>query len=365
MSKTKASLCFTLLAVLMIAAGLILFPSYTASAARDALALCGSVLIPSLFPFFVLSGLVIESGLATRLGHVCEKLMRPFFRVCGVGSSALILGIIGGYPIGAACAIDLYEKRLCSKTEAERLLAFCNNSGPAFILGAIGGGVFHSVRIGILLYAVHIIASICVGILFRFYRYQDQPSHTTTRTVASKSFTSAFPLSVRNGLQSTLNVCAFVIFFAVLLQILKIFGIIPAFSAILGGGPLATQGVIGCFEVTTGLCALHPTSGTLSSHFILASFLLGFAGLAIHCQVLSFLNGSDLSLMPYFIGKTLHGVISAVLAFCIVQIPALFPQAVTCMSVPDHKTMASAYWLIAWFALFLTIPIKKHWKTRR
>ena len=69
MSKTKASLVFTLIAVLIIAAGLILFPSDTSTAARSALTLCGSVLIPSLFPFFVLSGLVIESGLAARFGH--------------------------------------------------------------------------------------------------------------------------------------------------------------------------------------------------------------------------------------------------------------------------------------------------------
>ena len=150
-----------------------------------------------------------------------------------------------------------------------------------------------------------------------------------------------------------------------LLQILKTFGVIHPIASLFGGDDLAMSGVIGCFEVTTGLCALRPTAETLSSCFILASFLLGFAGLAIHCQVLSLLNGCDLSLKPYFIGKALHGAISALIALCVVQIPALFPQAVTCMAVPDHHTIASAHWLFAWFAIFLAIPIKKHWKTRK
>lgn len=365
MSKPKITLLFTLFSVLLIATGLILFPQHTTAAARNALTLCGSVLIPSLFPFFVLSGLVIESGLAARLGRICESLMRPIFRVCGIGSSAYILGMIGGYPIGASCVVDLYEKRLCTKTEAERMLAFCNNSGPAFILGAIGSGVFQSVRIGVLLYGIHLIASACTGVLFRFYHRREQPGFTTARVSAVKPFASAFPLAVRNALQSTLNVCAFVLFFAVLLQILKTFGMIPALAGLFGGGSLALQGVTGCFEVTTGLCALQPSPETLTACFILASFLLGFAGLAIHCQVLSFVNRTDLSLAPYFVGKILHGCLSALLAFCITQIPGLFPHAVACMSVPEHHTLASAHWLFAWFSLFLTIPIKKYWKTRR
>ena len=117
---------------------LMLYPQESMQAARDGLTLCGNVIIPSLFPFFVLSSLVVELGLAGYLGRMLEGVMRPLFNVSGVCASAFALGFVGGYPVGARTAIDLYQKGMCTRTEAERLLAFCNNSGPAFILGVVG-----------------------------------------------------------------------------------------------------------------------------------------------------------------------------------------------------------------------------------
>ena len=126
------------LALLCAVLALMRCPQESMDAARDGLALCGNVIIPSLFPFFVLSSLVVELGMSRYLGRLLEGVMAPLFRVGGACSSALALGFVGGYPVGARTAIALYENGQCSKTEAERLLAFCNNSGPAFILGVVG-----------------------------------------------------------------------------------------------------------------------------------------------------------------------------------------------------------------------------------
>ena len=111
------------LALLAATLGLMFFPQESMQAARDGLTLCYNVIIPSLFPFFVLSSLVVELGLAGYLGRLLEPVMRPLFNVSGACASAFALGFIGGYPVGAKTAISLYEKGMCSKTEAERLLA--------------------------------------------------------------------------------------------------------------------------------------------------------------------------------------------------------------------------------------------------
>ena len=148
------------LALLCAVLALMRWPQESMAAARDGLALCGNVIIPSLFPFFVLSSLVVELGMSRYLGRLLEGVMAPLFRVGGACSSALALGFVGGYPVGARTAIALYENGQCSKTEAERLLAFCNNSGPAFILGVVGTGIFASSRAGLLLYLAHIAASL-------------------------------------------------------------------------------------------------------------------------------------------------------------------------------------------------------------
>ena len=111
-------------ALVLAAAGLVLWPQQSMEAAREGLGLCANVILPSLFPFFVLSGLVVELGLVGYAGRALECVMYPLFRVPGACASALALGFIGGYPVGARTAIGLYEKGLCSKIEAERLLAF-------------------------------------------------------------------------------------------------------------------------------------------------------------------------------------------------------------------------------------------------
>ena len=125
-------------------------------AARYSLRLCGEVLIPSLFPFFVLSALIQELGLPSRLGRLTAPGMRRLFGVPGSGCAALILGLMAGYPLGAASVAGLVERGELERGEGERLLGFCNNSGPAFILGAAGAGVFGSARAGLLLYAAHV-----------------------------------------------------------------------------------------------------------------------------------------------------------------------------------------------------------------
>ncbi len=154
---------------------LVLWPEQAMEAMRDGIKLCGNVILPSLFPFFVLSSLVVELGMSRYLGRLLEPVMAPLFYVNGNCAAALALGFVGGYPVGARTAIQIYENGQCSRTEAERMLAFCNNSGPAFILGVVGAGVFGNGMAGLLLYLTHLLASLCVGVLFRFYKPGDHP----------------------------------------------------------------------------------------------------------------------------------------------------------------------------------------------
>ena len=159
-----ALICLALFAAV---AALIIFPKESIAAAQNGLTLCINVIIPSLFPFFVLSTLIVQLGIARYFGRILEPVMRPLFNVGGACSTAFVLGFIGGYPVGAKTVIALYENGSCTKAEAERLLSFCNNSGPAFIFGVVGAGVFSSSTVGLLLYLTHSLASICVGLIFR------------------------------------------------------------------------------------------------------------------------------------------------------------------------------------------------------
>ena len=349
------------------AAALLCYPQQAMEAARSGLLLCGNVIIPSLFPFFVLSALVVELGLAGALGRMLEPLMGVLFHVNGSCASAVALGFLGGYPVGARTAIELYRKGMCTKPEAQRLLAFCNNSGPAFILGVVGTGVFASSRAGLLLYLAHAAASVCVGILFRFYRAGEGKqglSHLTQ--VEAKRFSAAFTGAVTSGLASVLNICAFVVLFTVIIRLLVLSGILPFLAGLVGFllSPLgfdqmwAQRLLTGFLEVSTGVSALAG-EGNLPGRLTLAAFLLGWAGLSVHCQVLTFLGGSGLSAKTYLAGKLLHGLLSALFTAGLSRVlplgsvPAILAGQVADLASVDFQTALTWSTVWAWLAFLL------------
>ena len=298
---------------------LMFWPQEAMEAAREGLRLCYNVILPSLFPFFVLSALVVDLGLAGYIGRALEGIMRPLFNVPGACASAFALGFVGGYPVGARTALSLYQKGMCTKTEAERLLAFCNNSGPAFILGVVGAGVFASSKVGLLLYLAHAAASVCVGFLFRFYKREGKRrERRASPTFEAERITVAFTGAIKNSFLSTLNICAFVVFFTVVIKLLFLSGLLPGLAGVLGAllSPLgfstrwAERLLTGLIELTSGVWTLTG-DGSTSGKLSMAAFLLGWAGLSVHCQVLSFIGGSGLSVKTYIGGKLLHGGLSA------------------------------------------------------
>lgn len=350
LSKNKYRDLILGLALLCAGAALVLYPAQSMEAGREGLNLCANVILPSLFPFFVLSTLVVELGLAHCLGQALERLMWPLFRIRGSGVSALVLGFVGGYPVGARTAIQLYEKGQLSRSEVQRLLAFCNNSGPAFILGVVGAGVFGSGRIGLVLYLVHVAASLCVGLLFRFQGSRS-PAPTQRRSNApihTVRFSAAFTHSIKTAFSSVLNICAFVLFFTVVLRLLTLCGIMDAAVHLLCTLPLplspptARQLLMGLVEVSSGVTSLIGT-GSVGGRVSMAAFMLGWAGLCVHCQVLSFLADSDLSAFSYLMGKALHGVLSALFTTGLTRVfPLSQPVSSYLVAQAETLTMSEA-----------------------
>ena len=129
-----------------------------------ALTLCAGTVIPALFPFMVVTGLLVRLGFGQWLAPDMAGLMASLFRLPGCAGSALLLGLVGGYPIGARTAAELYASGDLTRQEAERLLTFCNNSNPVFLISVLGAGVFGSVRAGLWLWLIHVCAALLTGL---------------------------------------------------------------------------------------------------------------------------------------------------------------------------------------------------------
>ena len=278
--------------------GLIRFPAECSQAARDGLALSLETVLPSLFPFFVLSTLCIVCGPADALARALSGTMRPLFRLGGAGAGALVLGLIG--PVGARTVAELYRSGALSRGEAERLLCFCNNAGPGFVLGICGGALFSSARAGAYLYLIHVLSAMAAGILL-CRSASPLPTTSGKTSMRHEALSRAFPAAVRDSFSAVWSVCGFVILFAVLLRLLALAFPLVARVPIL----------LGIVELTTGVLSLSATP----AGFVGCAALLAWGGLSVHAQTLSVLG--DLSPAWYFRGKLLQTCLSVPLAYLI------------------------------------------------
>lgn len=303
---------FTLISLFVLMLG----SKYAVSAAAEGLGVCISVIVPSLLPFFVISSMLCAYGFPSALGRRFSPIMTKLFGVSGEGAAAFFIGITGGYPLGAASVAEIYRGGQLERDEAERMLAFCNNTGPAFIIGTAGAGIFSSVKIGFELYAAHILAAIIVGILFSRRKIMHPLAHTAA---PAPKFTDALVSSVKASALSVLNICAFVVFFSAVLGILRGVGALNFAAGELAFHlPLSlrhTRALLtGFLELGSGITALSGCTPDAVSLAVCA-FILGWGGLSVHCQTMAAVSGTDLKLGRHFAGRALHGVISAIIVF--------------------------------------------------
>ena len=303
-------------AALCAAAALIFSAREASAACLAALELCSRLIIPSLFPFFVLSVLLNRLGLPGVLGRLFAPLSSRVYGISGAGASALLIGLTGGYPLGAAYIADMERQGSISASEGERLLGFCNNSGPAFIIGAVGSGVFHSVGIGLLLYAVHIFSALATGLFFRCRSYCRETQPVLLDSVPPAA---AFSEAVRMSVVSVLNVCGFVVCFSVIVALLDAQGLFSLACGFLSerlGWELHFSRYLltGIMELGSGIGAMEGlpcTPYTLS----LAAGILGWGGLSVHFQTMSVISDSKIKGALHITGRLISACIAAMAAY--------------------------------------------------
>lgn len=335
-----------------------LFAKETSQAARNALYLSLDVVIPSLFPYFVLSRLTVPFLSGFRCPRFLKKLIERFFKLPYYTIVIIILGYLSGYPTGAKLTADMLDEGLIDAQQASRLIAVANNCSPLFVIGTIGAGLFGSIKIGFLLLIIHwlsgIIAAFLTGRFVNYTSSKQEPSEFPYRTgICSNEkphIISLLPSAVEDAAILSIKVTGYIVLFAVLSELLSRLGVFAIFGSLAGmiTGSLAQRnhdGFISAFlkgvlEITSGSQAISQlTNYPMNVKLSMISLICGFAGFSVHSQIMGIMKGSGAKYRVLIAGKTLHGLIACLLTFIVTSLSPMTLQAsnVAGLSIPDFS----------------------------
>ncbi len=354
-----------LAAVAVLFAALCLYMPKTVSEATEAaLSLCASRVIPSVFPFAVLSSFFVASGGAEITDRLAAPLGRRLFG-SEHGVSALLQGLFFGFPLGALTIGEQFRAGGITKNEAARLLAFVSCASPTFPVFVVGIGYFGSLTAGLTLWGTQAAVSVLIGIITSFPRKKAaSPSRLTERQPAPGGM-AAFTSSVTGGARVMLNVCGAVTFFSIVSAIsARLFSNVTA-------SPFPALLTSAAFEFSTGTSAAHAAfvSGEISRRTALAlcGFSIGSAGLSVLFQTASVTDG--ISLLPHMAGKLVTGAVTAAVMYATAPLPAFAPVSSPVFAPTREAVAAFDHTVFAAAALFLAVHLtlrkKGVAKTRR
>lgn len=270
---------------------IILKPEICIKSTVSGILLCGNVIIPSIFPFTFCVIFINQSGALKYLKPI-DKLTSLVFGMNYYEFSLFLLSLVGGYPLGARL---LSNSKIKSEKSAN-MINFCINAGPAFVVLAVGKGVFKNISVGWVLFSSHIIASFIIALILR------QQKSTAPPVIKSLGVVNNFVLSASAAAETVIKICSLVILFS------TISGYIEYFS--LYFKPLIWLALLS--EVTNAVFKCN--------NILTVSFLLGFSGISIWCQVLSLLKDTQINYFKFVFFRIIHGTLSAGITLLLLKI---------------------------------------------
>ena len=347
---TTGLLGFTVLFLTFV---LIAFAESAFTATMDGLKLFALVVLPSLLPFFIVSELLYGTGMVHFLGVLFEPMMRPLFNVPGIGSFVLSMGLAAGYPMDAVLTAKFRRDGLCTRIEAERMLAFSNTADPLFIFGAVAVGMFTRPEFGLVLAIAHYSASFAVGVIYRFHGLREEAHDHPARSnfedriyssggMIRRAFRALYQARAEDGrslgtilneaiaesTQTLIKIGCFIVLFAVLLRMLDQIGagamleamLAPVLSVFGISSSLSNALLQGIFEIDLGSQAASVADAPMYERLIIASAIIAWSGLSVHGQVASILTGTDIRLLPYVIARLIHAVLAALFTLAVLLV---------------------------------------------
>ena len=275
------------------------FSEECSKGAENGIRLCLATLVPSLFPFMVLASYIIESGLAEKIGRHLSWVTKPIFGLNGSFASAIILSLVGGYPVGAKSINSLYKKGAANENDCKKASLFLVCSGPGFLVNFIGVQLYSSIEVGFIIFAVQCISVFMLGFALKFVcgnKFDDNSNSEILISTPQKG--DALVKSVLDGAKGMFAICAFVVLFSAFTEIFC--------------SHITDENIQKPFLILTEVCSAV-TAVSKDLPIELVAFSAGFGGLCVHFQIFSALGDIKVNKLLFFLFRILQGLITALL----------------------------------------------------
>ena len=291
-----------------------IYPDYYILGAKTGIKFCGNILIPSVFPFIFLTSFIVKSGISEKIGKIMSPIIKFLFYLPGCAGPTIILSFLGGYPIGAKGVKNLYEEKLINDEQAERMLYFTVGAGPAFTISAVGVGILKNYRAGCIIFLSQILSIILIGIFLGtrarikktyFYVPILNKGKETKNNLTESIIKSSYDASI-----SIVGMCALIIIFCCLISIAKYIALENISCLILSKFHVPNNISKNIIPIALEVTSACTQSINLNLPLETISFAIGWAGLCIHFQIFSIIEGIKISYLKFIFFRIIHGLLS-------------------------------------------------------
>ncbi len=294
---------------------LLKFSSFSVSGVKKGIDICTDSLIPSLYPFMILTNYYALSQISeVRIG-IIDKHFGLLYRLPGCCAAVILFSFVGGLPVGAKMSVALYERGLISKEQCGRMLCFCVNPGPAFVISAVGMTMLGSKSTGVIIYVSLLLSSVIIGIVSRYFSSADE---TYINSISAKnSAVKGTPLetAVLKSSKSIFGICAWVVAFSCLNEITVNLNLSEA-----------VKNFILCTSEMT--CGSMKAAESFSAPIIAA--VIGFSGFCGHMQLMGAINKAEMKYKYFLVSRIINSGLSTVICSFLMK---CFPVAEETFSV--------------------------------
>lgn len=286
-------------------------PQLALEGARQGLILWGNIVLPTLLPFMICSGVIVAMDAICILTGPFKPILSGLLKLSDQGSYVLMSGLLCGYPMGAKNASDFLDSRRISPEEGRYLLAIANHPSPMFVLGYIMSQISLIPDVGkacslwitaASLYLPILPISILARACYHYKRLDDPEAGN--QLYSSSSF--SFDEHMMSSFETMTKIGGYIMLFSILALYLTVFPLpLP---------PLICPALLGAVEITTGIQAIvQSSSGQTGALLVIGSAAFGgFSGIF---QTKSVLKNAGLSIRHYIFWKLLHSALSCILFY--------------------------------------------------